>query len=95
MSAKDDAVLVIGLSLGLVLIAWYAKKAASDALDDVGKTVRSAWESAKTGGAAAVEAAVDAVTPPGAGLYDGRPPTGRGTKKTEFTLGDINDGAIY
>lgn len=92
---KSDAALILGLGLGLVLIAWYAKKAASDALDDVGKTVRSAWESAKTGGAAAVEAAVDAVTPPGAGLYDERPPAGRGTQKTQYTPGDINDGTIF
>lgn len=91
---KGDAVLVLGLGLGLVLIAWYAKKAAGDAMDDAERTIRTAWESAKTGAVAVVDATVEAVTPAGAALYDPRPPAGRGTQKTQYTLGDINDGAI-
>lgn len=95
MSAKEDAVLVLGLGLGLVLIAWYAKKQAGDALDKAGATLRTAWESAGNAGAVAIDTAVEAVTPAGAGLYDNRAPAGRGTPKTQYTPGDINDGAIF
>lgn len=103
MSIKNDATMIIGLGLGVVLIAWYVQKKADDTIKQAGQTIRTAWESAKTAGADVIESVAETVVvvaekvaPTGAALYDNRAPVNRGVvKKTEFTLGDINDGAIY
>lgn len=46
MSAKNDALVVAGVGLAVLVLAWYAKKKASDAADALGKLAGGAWDAA-------------------------------------------------
>lgn len=87
MSIKDDALIVAGIALAVLAIAWYAKKKIGDAGSAIAEAASEAWE-------AAAVATTDTIFGPGQTINSTIPLYDK-NNQVQYTPGDINDGAIF